>query len=349
MANSGFDWQGWAQRASPMALPPVPTSRRPFIPRDAKSLNNLRSSPPPFPCWDVHHPRLAITSTSPLRPPHLDPPLSTYDITPSDALTYHTQTDIEISECSSSPTQTQNLSQQKSDLMAIRCQASPELSDEVLAKYRTLNEGWCQIIDARGNKGDRYEGYVQVSYGGCNHFALAHELALWSKGCFKWAQGLESSHLCHRMKCINKNHLVYEKKEMNQRRKDCTVWINCRCKERCKKKIMVCRHGPADGSARCIRFCPDWPDYNEFLKHGLHEEYDLHGPVDEVFNYIVKNRRTSSGLYKLFSRLCSSTRGLTYYSEGYYHEGSPWVKPNFQYKGCCVASVPGNIYLDQVT
>lgn len=113
----------------------------------------------------------------------------------------------------------------------------------------------------------------QVSYGGANHFALLQEVVLWAsgggKGNTEEDRNLEHSHLCARSKCSSLGHVILETTHMNQRRVGCVVWVHC---PHCPKKIPVCQHGPEDGSARCIKYCPGFATLDDFKANGLHEE-----------------------------------------------------------------------------
>jgi hypothetical protein len=52
----------------------------------------------------------------------------------------------------------------RNSIMKTRCAADPELAKKVIAAMPQQVQGWCSVVLAKGNKGDRHEGYVQVSF-----------------------------------------------------------------------------------------------------------------------------------------------------------------------------------------
>jgi Zinc-binding loop region of homing endonuclease len=93
-------------------------------------------------------------------------------------------------------------------------------------------------------------------------------VALWAKGVELdlrvEAQREQSSHLCHRARCFNPDHVVVETELKNQRRKNCPVWVDCPHDD-CLLKVRACVHEPM-----CVRHCEGFASHKEFVANGLH-------------------------------------------------------------------------------
>lgn len=139
------------------------------------------------------------------------------------------------------------------------CINDPAFAQEVLDSQRAGRvSGWCVLSPNAPTKGD---GYVQVSFGGANKFAVLQELLLWASG-LDCGPGEQASHLCGQKLCMVKEHVVNESEVENQRRKGCLVWVDC---PHCSLKISVCPHTP-----RCVKLAPGWPGQAAFVANGIH-------------------------------------------------------------------------------
>jgi len=149
----------------------------------------------------------------------------------------------------------------------------PALCAKILARYQYTPVGWCRLIRLQTNKDG---GYAQVSYAGCNKFATAGELVLWSKGEAKTEPGALSSagssapsvsHLCHHPRCTVPEHICVESIGDNNDRKGCLVWTPCipdcpRCSGR--KVIWLCPHSPC-----CVKAHDGWSSQREFRQSAI--------------------------------------------------------------------------------
>lgn len=52
----------------------------------------------------------------------------------------------------------------RNSVMKTRCVADSSLAKKVIAQYAKQQRGWCLLMDAKGNKGTRHEGYIQVKF-----------------------------------------------------------------------------------------------------------------------------------------------------------------------------------------
>lgn len=137
---------------------------------------------------------------------------------------------------------------------------NPSLAVEFIRGLTVLPVGWCKISQLRPSKAN---GYIQVSYGGANKFATLQDIVLWSKGLEVYA-GHQVSHLCGMPGCTVASHIACETELENQRRKGCPVWVSCP-HIGCSLKVDCCTHKP-----RCIKYCTEFLDHDQFLLHGLH-------------------------------------------------------------------------------
>lgn len=112
-------------------------------------------------------------------------------------------------------------------------------------------------------KPTKKNGYIQVSSGGANKFAMLQEVVLWAGG-FELAEGEQCFHRCGQPACLVPGHVIAESELLNQRRKGCLVWVDC---PHCALKINVCRHGPD----KCILHCEGgFLDSDDFEARGVH-------------------------------------------------------------------------------
>lgn len=126
------------------------------------------------------------------------------------------------------------------EVMRRRMMANPSLAQRCLKQYLGVKSGWCDLVSVRSNKeGDN--GYIQVSYGGVNKFAVLHEVVLWAQG-ETCAADMQASHLCNRKKCKKLGHVYPESATENNSRKNCPCWIDCPLHT--GKKILLCTHRP---------------------------------------------------------------------------------------------------------
>lgn len=52
----------------------------------------------------------------------------------------------------------------RASIMKTRCAADPGFARQVIASLSLVQHGWCNLVQAKGTKGARHEGYVQVSF-----------------------------------------------------------------------------------------------------------------------------------------------------------------------------------------
>lgn len=103
-------------------------------------------------------------------------------------------------------------------------------------------EGYCPLVKLKPNKAN---GYIQISWGGANHFTTLGDLLLWSKGeriDREVKNPLQCSHLCHNPACSDPRHVVIETAKENNGRKGCLVFVACPHHE--KHFVPVCEHRP---------------------------------------------------------------------------------------------------------
>lgn len=145
------------------------------------------------------------------------------------------------------------------DSMRDLCRANAAVAMDIVSKYsrRAVVSGWCRISLMKPTKRN---GYVQVSSGGANKFAVLQELVVWASGSHV-GTGEEASHLCHQPLCLCLDHIVPEPRIVNQGRKNCLVWVPC---HHCAKTIFVCPHSPA-----CIKYCEGFDSQEHFLREGV--------------------------------------------------------------------------------
>jgi hypothetical protein len=135
----------------------------------------------------------------------------------------------------------------------------PTLCKEILSVLDTRNFGFCKSTTLKPSKEG---GYVQLSYGGANKFAVLQEVLLWAGGVTRVDSGDQCSHLCGNPLCTLPEHVCLEDAKKNNSRKGCVVWWDC---PHCDKKIKICQHEPS-----CIKFVPGFISWKEFLENGLH-------------------------------------------------------------------------------
>jgi len=135
----------------------------------------------------------------------------------------------------------------------------PRLARQVLDRLETDRvAGWCEEVSLVPSKKG---GYVQVSWGGVNKFAVLQEVVLWAQRQEKINQNDHVSHRCANPRCKTVGHMVVESAEKNNKRKNCLVHIAC---PHCDKRIMVCNHSPV-----CIKYAgPRFVDMDDFLQGG---------------------------------------------------------------------------------
>lgn len=146
------------------------------------------------------------------------------------------------------------------DLKRLEVGGDPSIAQRILDGYPTARtKGWCAEIDLKPSKEG---GYIQVSAGGANKFAVLQEVVLWADGKFKVNPSDHVSHLCGNPKCKTVGHMVVEEAEKNNARKGCLVHIGC---PHCEKRIFVCAHEPP-----CIKYAGEkFKNMSEFLEGGI--------------------------------------------------------------------------------
>lgn len=154
-------------------------------------------------------------------------------------------------------------------------------------------QGWCQLVNRQTNKRSdkdlplaQRQGYIQLSCSGQNHvcvpclsmlqcplnnhgiqFALLHHaVALLGTRSFQDVGIEDGSHLCGHSVCKTVGHVVWERKELNQARKGCLVWVDCP-HEGCELKVSACRHQPP-----CLKSIPGvaWADFSRSPGQYIH-------------------------------------------------------------------------------
>jgi hypothetical protein len=146
--------------------------------------------------------------------------------------------------------------------MRARCISDPELCKKILDGLDVQEAGFCKLCLLTPSKDD---GYIQVSFGGANKFAILQELVLWSGGVTRRVgTGDQISHLCGNPACVLLEHLCVESAQKNNARKGCLVWFDCQ-HEGCALRSVVCLHTPM-----CVRWCAGFTSWAEFLAGGVH-------------------------------------------------------------------------------
>lgn len=136
----------------------------------------------------------------------------------------------------------------------------PALSAKILSSLATKDCGFCKITSLKPSKEG---GYVQLSHGGANKFAVLQEVLLWAGGVtLEDGEDQQCSHLCENPLCTLPEHVWRESTKKNNNRKGCVVWWDC---PHCEKKIKICQHEPS-----CIKFVPGFKSWEDFLQNGLH-------------------------------------------------------------------------------
>ena len=184
-----------------------------------------------------------------------DPDLST-------DLTWYPQSDELLSTEDLAPGWQNELMKERERLL---CLSSPSYAQHILQGYLIKSisrpDSWCQTSKMVANK---VGGYVQVSSAGANKFCTLGDLLLWTTG-RSTAAGEQASHLCHEPLCLLAEHVVVESEELNQRRKNCVVWVDCAHSRECPLKVLVCPHHPT-----CIKFCSGYSSQDKFIANGIH-------------------------------------------------------------------------------
>jgi hypothetical protein len=135
----------------------------------------------------------------------------------------------------------------------------PALCIQILRGLDVEDDGFCKISKLKPSKDG---GYVQLSWGGANKFAVLQEVLLWARGVILEGNGDQCSHLCGKTLCTLPKHICKESAEKNNNRKGCVVWWDC---PHCPKKILICCHEP-----KCIKFAPGFATWEDFLQNGIH-------------------------------------------------------------------------------
>jgi len=147
---------------------------------------------------------------------------------------------------------------QRREIVADACRLDPAYAQRVLDSYSGRQLGWCELVSLVPTKEN---GYVQLSYGGVNKFAMLQRVLLWAAGSDLSAEKDQCSHLCPHRVCKTVGHVIAESAEANNGRKGCRVWVDC---HHCGKKIFVCLHDPF-----CIKFCEGFSSPEDFLTRGV--------------------------------------------------------------------------------
>jgi len=154
---------------------------------------------------------------------------------------------------------------------------------------KTITVGYCKVSTMATNKNEtnvapQYRmGYVEWSFDGgqkvnfgligfliivgrayhwsCLQCILGHRLVCIAEHRTAPPDGFHASHRCHQSNCVNQKHLVFESKEDNEARKNCTFWLPCPVHPNCDKVILSCPHVPC-----CIREVPGVSE-DDYLAH----------------------------------------------------------------------------------
>lgn len=146
---------------------------------------------------------------------------------------------------------------EKREIVSDACRVDSDYAKSVLAPLPAQLSGWCRLVSLKPTKEG---GYVQVSYGGANKFAMLQSVVLWAAGRDITEDGEQASHLCHQPLCKTVGHVVPESAQKNNSRKGCLVWIDC---HHCDKKILLCTHAPV-----CIKYCEGYSSMEDFVQRG---------------------------------------------------------------------------------
>lgn len=98
-------------------------------------------------------------------------------------------------------------------------------------------------------------GYIQVSFKGANKVMTLQEVLLLVAGKdieVARAEGqamvppvvFHASHLCDNPACLIPEHICIEPADVNNSRKGCVVWFQCKGHDGCNKWFLVCPHDP---------------------------------------------------------------------------------------------------------
>lgn len=150
---------------------------------------------------------------------------------------------------------------QKRDIVSDSCRLSVDYAKSVLDRLPATTSGWCELVSLAPTKQD---GYIQVSFGGANKFAMLQMVVLWAAGRDLYELEVpydeQASHRCHQPRCKTVGHVCPESVFDNNLRKGCLVWIDC---HHCGKKILICRHDPV-----CIKFVEGYSSMEDFIQNG---------------------------------------------------------------------------------
>lgn len=130
----------------------------------------------------------------------------------------------------------------------------------MIEALKTEKDGFCRVSVLRPSKAG---GYIQLSSGGANKFAVLHEVLLWCKGEIKTTDNQHISHLCDKPSCAVKEHVVLKAPATNNSRKNCGMVLDC---PHCELKIQACKHSP-----RCITYVEGFNTWDDFVERGLHQ------------------------------------------------------------------------------
>jgi hypothetical protein len=144
--------------------------------------------------------------------------------------------------------------------MRDRCRGDANLCKKILLGLDVEESGFCKLCKLKPSKEG---GYIQISYGGANKFAVLQEVLLWAGGVtLEDGEDQQCSHLCGNPRCTLPEHVFRESTKKNNNRKGCVVWWDC---PHCEKKIQICQHEPS-----CVKFVPGFKSWDEFLDNGIH-------------------------------------------------------------------------------
>jgi hypothetical protein len=145
-----------------------------------------------------------------------------------------------------------------------RFRSDPELCKRLLARLPSTRVGWCDIVSLKPTKSD---GYIQVSWEGCNKFAMLQQVVLWAAG-YDVLEGEDCSHRCHNTACKTVGHVVSDPTSVNQGRKGCEVQHPCLpghgdCYQ------WTCPHGTADSFVCCIKYAEGFNSHEDFVARSV--------------------------------------------------------------------------------
>jgi hypothetical protein len=124
-----------------------------------------------------------------------------------------------------------------------------------LNALHTKSKGFCRLSILKPSKEG---GYIQLSYGGANKFAVLQEVLVWSRG-EQIPYLHHASHLCDEPACTIPEHIVVETPAENNSRKNCGVINRCPHND-CDKLVSTCTHNP-----RCIYYIGGYQSWDEML------------------------------------------------------------------------------------